>query len=203
MLVLASASKARHKLLEEAMIPHIVIVSNFDENSVKETNPKKLVEYLSHAKASEVASNQLKAISHSKEIIKENIILGCDSVFEFEGQAFGKPRNPKEAIQRLRALSSKSGYLHTGHTLIINNNEKQKNLIIRSIVKSTYIEFCKLENNEIQQYVESGEPLQCAGCFTLEGKGAKFIKSINGCFTNVLGLSIPWLKENLLEIKNQ
>ncbi len=100
-------------------------------------------------------------------------------------------------------MSESHGFLHTGHTLLfcelINNSTK---LILKKEVKKTIsskVVFSKLQNKEISKYVDSLEPLNCAGGFALEGKGGKFIEKIDGCFSNVMGLSLPWLRKELLE----
>ena len=197
MLVLASASQARHQLLEKAEIPHSIIISNFNESSVKNKNPKELSKELAYAKANAVSHN----VFNKKDLLEsiETIyILGCDSIFEFEGKILGKPRDKQEAIRRLLLMSNKSGTLHTGHSLIILKKSNGNHVkTFRSKVISTIVQFCNLEKNEIKAYVDKGKVLNCAGGFTLEGEGSKFIKSINGCYSNVIGLSIPWIKENL------
>ena len=100
-------------------------------------------------------------------------------------------------------MSESYGFLHTGHTLlfceILNDS---KTVILKKEVKKTKsskIVFAKLHNREISKYVDSDEPLNCAGGFALEGKGGKFIEKIDGCFSNVMGLSLPWLRKELLE----
>ena len=95
-------------------------------------------------------------------------------------------------------MSSNSGYLHTGHTVLFcefANNKKE--IICKKKVRevvSSKITFANLEKNEIEHYVNSNEPLHCAGGFALEGRGGKYIEKIDGCFSNVMGLSLPWLR---------
>ena len=143
MLVLASGSKARHQLLKKAKIPHTVIISNFNESSVKENEPKKLVQQLSFHKASKVASELISSIK-TKHIPPRNdkIILGCDSVFEFDGQVLGKPKNETEAIDRLTSMSSKNGILHTGHTMLfidLKRHKKESHNITSIISWDSYV----------------------------------------------------------------
>ena len=204
MLILASASKARHLLLKKARIPHKIIKSNFNEDLIQCNNPKELSILLSQEKAKNVESKVLFKESKWIGIEPISAILGCDSIFEFRGEIFGKPKNKDEAIERLQMISARSGFLHTGHTLLIRENKNKNNPLlggifktIKSCVITTYLEFCAINIKEIKSYVDSGEPLHCAGSFTLEGEGAKFIKSINGCYSNVIGLSLPWLREEL------
>ena len=128
-------------------------------------------------------------------------ILGCDSIFEFKGEAYGKPSDKEEAFSRWKKMSGEYGFLHTGHTLIIGNFDSSLNKfrVIETIKKtvSSRVYFSKLEDWEIKSYVDTNEPLYCAGGFALEGIGSKYIEKIEGCFSNVMGLSLPWLRKNL------
>ena len=203
MLILASSSKSRKELLSNADIKFFQLASSFDETTIKDKNIINLASELSYAKA----KNTLEKIESSIEKYKiDNSsleILGCDSIFEFKGKAFGKPSNNQEAYERWLLMSSNSGYLHTGHTILfcefINN---MKEIICKEEVReviSSKITFAKLEKNEIKNYVNSNEPLHCAGGFALEGRGGKYIEKIDGCFSNVMGLSLPWLRRILLK----
>ncbi len=202
MLVLASASKARQKLLDQIALRYKVIVSDFDETKVQELDPRLKVKLLAKG----------KAVSSLQKLIKENqglntfqALLGCDSLFEFEGEIFGKPINKEQLISRWKRMSGKSGFLHTGHYLISTNNSRlalkniSQNIYCEGVV-STKIEFMSLSNVEIIKYASISEPYNCAGGFAIEGNGGKFIKKIDGCFSNVIGLSLPWLKTNLKTI---
>ena len=202
MLILASTSKSRKKLLQNADIQFIQFSSSFDESTIKQKNIINLASELSYSKA----QTTLEKIESSNEKFKlDNSsieVLGCDSIFEFEGKAFGKPLNNNEAYERWLLMSSNSGYLHTGHTILfceVTNNMKE--IICKKKVReviSSKITFAKLEKDEIQNYVNSNEPLHCAGGFALEGRGGKYIEKIDGCFSNVMGLSLPWLRRILL-----
>jgi len=202
-LILASSSISRKNLLKNADIKFIQLSSSFDESLVIEGNIKDIALKLSFSKA-EVIKNKIKEINLNENLKLSSVqILGCDSIFEFKGKAFGKPKDKEDAYQRWLEMSSRFGFLHTGHTLLfcelINNSTK---LILKKECKktiSTKIVFSKLQNQEISKYVNSLEPLNCAGGFALEGKGGKFIEKIEGCFSNVMGLSLPWLREKLLD----
>ena len=202
MLILASSSSSRKNLLKNADIKFIQLSSFFDESLVKEKNIKDLALTLSFSKA-EVIKNKIKEINLNQNLKLTTIeILGCDSIFQFKGKALGKPKNKEDAYQRWLEMSADYGFLHTGHTLLfcelINNSTK---IILKKEVKKTIsskIVFSKLQNKEISKYVDSLEPLNCAGGFALEGKGGKFIEKIDGCFSNVMGLSLPWLRKELL-----
>ena len=118
MLILASASHSRKKLLENCQIEFIQISSNFDETSIKEKNIYKLALELSFQKANSLSEN-IQKISLPEEFNYGPLeILGCDSIFEFKGEAYGKPSNKQEAFIRWKKMSGEFGFLHTGHTLI-------------------------------------------------------------------------------------
>ena len=203
MLILASASQSRKKLLENSQIEFIQIPSNFDEASIKKKDISNLALDLSFQKANSLILN-----SKEKELPQEfNYgsveILGCDSIFEFRGRAFGKPSNKEEAYRRWSEMSGDFGFLHTGHTLLIGTFDSTSKVIrVKSTIKKTVsskVYFSKLRDKEIKNYVDSLEPLFCAGGFALEGIGGKYIEKIDGCFSNVMGLSLPWLRKNLIK----
>ena len=199
MFVLASASKARQKLLDQIALRHKVIVSDFDETQFQESDPIVKVKLLAKGKA---YSALKKLIKGNYAINTFQALLGCDSLFEFEGEIFEKPINQEQLISRWQRMSGKSGLLHTGHCLVFLDDLKSD---IKSIsltkccegVVSTKIEFMSLSHVEIAKYASRSEPYNCAGGFAIEGYGGLFIKKIDGCFSNVIGLSLPWLKNNL------
>ena len=205
MLILASASQSRKNLLENSKIKFIQIPSGFDESSIKEENIKELALKLSTSKALDLFNKYKEEQPSRLRKFSSIEILACDSIFEFKGEAYGKPTNKNEAYQRWKALSGSYGYLHTGHCLLICSIEKFKNkIILNKEIKhiiSSKIYFSELKNEEIIEYVETLEPLKCAGGFALEGIGGKYIERIEGCFSNVMGLSLPWLRKTLLENK--
>ncbi|WP_204141010.1 nucleoside triphosphate pyrophosphatase [Halomicronema sp. CCY15110] len=182
--VLASASSARRKLLTTAGISVYTCPSNFDEDQVQITEPARLVNTLAQSKAQLVASQ-----------FKRALVLGCDSVLVFNGQIYGKPDSPADAIARLHAMRGSMGDLYTGHALI--DTVQQKSLV-RCRVTQVY--FANVSDRQIADYVATGEPLGCAGAFAIDGKGSCFIEKIDGCHTNVLGLSMPLLRELIHEL---
>ena len=201
MLILASASQSRKKLLENCQIDFLQITSNFDESSIKDENISNLALELSFQKANSLSEN-IQKISFPGEFNDSSIeILGCDSIFEFKGEAYGKPSNKEEAFIRWKKMSGDFGFLHTGHTLIIGNFDSISNVFeITETIKKTIssrVHFSKLQDCEIKSYIDTNEPLYCAGGFALEGIGGKYIEKIDGCFSNVMGLSLPWLRKNL------
>ena len=201
MFVLASASKARQKLLDQIALKHKVIVSDFDETQLQELDPVLKAKLLAKGKADSALKKLFKA---NQDLNTFQALLGCDSLFEFEGEIFEKPINQEQLISRWLRMSGKSGLLHTGHCLVSLDDLKSD---IKSFslpkckccegVVSTKIEFMSLSNIEIIKYASIPEPFNCAGGFAIEGFGGLFIKKIDGCFSNVIGLSLPWLKNNL------
>ena len=203
MLILASASQSRKKLLENCQIEFIQISSNFDESSIKENTISDLVMELSFQKANSLVLNIKKIELPEKFNYSSVVILGCDSIFEFKGSSFGKPSDKEEAYRRWSKMSGEFGFLHTGHTLLFSTfDSRSKMLKVTKKIKKTVsskVYFSKLQDEEIKSYVDSLEPLNCAGGFALEGKGGKYIEKIEGCFSNVMGLSLPWLRKNLIK----
>ncbi len=203
MLILASSSQSRKKLLEKSGIDFIQISSNFDESLIKEKDISNLALELSFQKAKSLVLN-IKEIELPEKFNYNSVeILGCDSIFEFKGRAFGKPSDKEEAYRRWSRMSGEFGFLHTGHTLLISTFDSTTKVlrVIKKFQKtvSSKVYFSKLENKEIKSYVDSKEPLYCAGGFALEGIGGKYIEKIDGCFSNVMGLSLPWLRKNLIK----
>jgi septum formation protein len=188
-LLLASASPARRRLLAQAAIPHRVQVSGVDEEAITDPNPVQLVQRLARAKAAAVSA----ALTNpgDSDVLA---VLGCDSVLAFEGEVFGKPADADEAIARWRRMTGRWGELHTGHCLLALSAEQQ-----RITTVTTRVQFAPLSDAEIDAYVASGEPLQCAGGFALEGRGGAVVERIEGCFSNVIGLSLPLLRRWLTD----
>jgi septum formation protein len=183
--ILASASSARYQLLKTAGIQAHVRPSQFDESSVLMTEPQKLVQALAYEKAQAVA----------QQYVDEALILGCDSVLALQGKIYGKPKNSQEAIARWREMRGCTGDLHTGHALI---DLSQTKTIVRC--QTTQVQFAQVSDRQIEAYIKTGEPIHCAGCFALDGKGGLFIEGIVGCHSNVIGLSLPMLRQMLEEL---
>ncbi|MFB2897713.1 nucleoside triphosphate pyrophosphatase [Aerosakkonemataceae cyanobacterium BLCC-F50] len=179
--ILASASVARRRLLQNVGIEPIVLPSDFDESQVNISDPRELVKTLALRKAQTVAAQQT-----------EGLVLGCDSVLAINGEIYGKPADAEEAIARWQKMRSKVGELLTGHALI---DLQQGKTLVRCQVTEVY--FASVSDRQISAYVATGEPLKCAGCFALEGKGGLFIEKISGCHSNVIGLSLPLLRQML------
>jgi septum formation protein len=115
-------------------------------------------------------------------------VLGCDSVLSFEGEVFGKPKDEQEAIVRWQRMAGGCGELLTGHCLIPTHGKTKLSCV------RTEVHFASLGPADIAAYVATGEPMQCAGGFALEARGGCYITGLNGCYSNVIGLSLPWLR---------
>ncbi len=184
--VLASASKARRVLLVGAGIQPFVYPSNFDEDQVKITDPPSYVATLARCKAEVVAPQFPSAL-----------VLGCDSVMAFGNQVYGKPVDKEDAIARWQKMRGQMGEIHTGHALIAPSGRT----LVQSAVTRVY--FADIDDATIAAYVSTGEPLDCAGAFSSDGKGALMIEKIEGCHSNVIGLSLPLLRSMLAELGYQ
>jgi len=181
-IVLASASTSRRRLLESAGLKPTIMVSHVDEETefFNSMTPPDMV----------IALAITKAHTIREQIDFPAIIIGCDSTFEFEGLSLGKPATPEIAIERASRVRGNSGLLHTGHCIIDTSKDKE----ISSIV-TTKVTFDDMTDSEIKDYVASGEPLHVAGGFTLDGFSSPFIPSIEGDYTNVVGVSMPFLRK--------
>jgi len=189
-LVLASQSPARLRTLRAAGITAEVIVSGVDESAVDATRPDRLSSVLARMKAEAVAMR----LRNSERFAENLLILGCDSVLWFDGEILGKPRDPAEATARWRAMRGHEGVLHTGHCLIDVRTDKAS-----EIAAATIVRFADVTDAEIAAYVSTGEPLQVAGSFTIDGLGSPFVASIDGDHGTVVGLSMPTLRLLLAE----
>jgi septum formation protein len=181
-IVLASASTSRRRLLESAGLKPTIMVSHVDEETdfFNAMSPADMV----------IALAITKAHTIREQIDFPAIIIGCDSTFEFDGLSLGKPGTPEIAIARASKVRGNSGLLHTGHCIIDTTKDKE----ISSIV-TTKVTFDDMSDAEIADYVASGEPLHVAGGFTLDGFSSPFIPSIEGDYTNVVGISMPFLRK--------
>jgi septum formation protein len=123
------------------------------------------------------------------------IIIGCDSTFDVDGVSFGKPGTPEIAIERAKKISGRTGLLHTGHCII----DTERGIEIADRV-TTKVTFTDITDEEIADYVASEEPLHVAGGFTLDGYGSPFIPVIEGDYTNVVGISMPFLRTAMKQL---
>jgi septum formation protein len=183
-VVLASASPARLAVLRAAGVHPEVIVSGVDEDAYSAPSTGELTQVLASAKASAVASR-----------LNEGLVIGCDSMLDLDGRAYGKPASAAEAEARWHEMSGKTGTLFTGHCVIDVASGK-----CEAAVAATTVRFGTPTDAEISAYVATGEPLNMAGGFTIEGLGGWFVDSIDGDHNNVIGISIPLLRTLLRDL---
>ena len=186
-IVLASESASRLRLLEGAGLSPLVKVSHVDEETdfFNAMAPADMV----------IALAVTKAHTVREQIDFPAIIIGCDSTFDVDGVSFGKPGSPEIARERALAKSGRSGLLHTGHCVI--DTEQGREIVDRVTTKVT---FSKMSSDEIDDYITSEEPLHVAGGFTLDGFGSAFIPVIEGDYTNVVGISMPFLRSAMSQL---
>lgn len=189
-VVLASKSPARLATLRAAGLEPEVQVSDVDEDAILRAlnapdihSARDQVLALAEAKASTVAAR----LGHQPAIV-----IGCDSMFEMDGEVRGKPVDAADALRRLKAMSGRSGLLHTGHAVHrLDTGE------IALEAAQTTVHIGQLTDDEITGYIKTGEPLAVAGSFTIDGIGGWFVDGLNGDHTNVIGISLPLLRRML------
>ncbi len=182
-IILASASERRHELMKRVVDEFEVVVSDFDENSVKfHGDFSKYVMELSRGKAENVAFKEGK----------DSIIVGCDTIVAHRGKVMGKPKDEKDAYNMLKALSGDVHQVFSGITII---NTESHNILSDSVC--TYVKFSEIDSEEILKYIATSEPMDKAGAYGIQGYGGIFVEEIKGCYYNVVGLPINRLKTML------
>lgn len=159
-----------------------MVVSGVDESRVSGLSPTDLALRLAELKCAAVA----------RQVSDGALVLGCDSVLELDGVALGKPDDADDAVRRWESMRGRSGVLHTGHALHDSGPDRSV-----SATASTVVHFADVTDAEIAAYVATGEPLHVAGAFTVDGLGGAFVTGIEGDHHNVVGLSLPLLRDLL------
>jgi septum formation protein len=181
-LVLASASPARLSVLRAAGVEPEVRVSGVDEEAVTAPTPSGLVRALAEAKA-------VAAVRPGDDDL---LVLGCDSMLDLDGTAYGKPGTAAAATKRWELMAGRAGILRTGHALL---SVRDGSVVARAAeVGSTVVRFGTPTPDEVAAYVATGEPLQVAGAFTIDGRGGWFVDGVDGDPGTVIGLSLPLLR---------
>jgi septum formation protein len=185
--VLASQSPARLATLRAAGVEPVVVVSGVDEDQLDGLPPAELALQLAELKCTAVAGRD--------DLPEGALVLGCDSILELDGEALGKPGSAEAATRRWRLMRGRSGVLLTGHCLHDTTTGH-----VASATAATTVHFAEVTDDEIAAYVASGEPLQVAGAFTIDGLGGAFVTAIEGDHHNVVGVSLPLVRELLAEL---
>ncbi len=181
-VILASASPARLATLRAAGLAPEVVVSGVDESAVTAPTPAALAERLATAKA--------RAVAQSGVAEGAQLVIGCDSVLDLDGEAHGKPGSKQQAASRWRAMRGRQGVLVTGHCVIQPSTGRE---VIATA--ATTVHFAEVTDAEIDAYVATGEPESVAGGFTIDGLGGAFVTRIEGDPHNVVGISLPLLRD--------
>jgi len=222
-LLLASASPARRATLRSAGIDPLVAVSSVDEDAVLAAararygvlEPADAVLVLAQAKAEDVARGldddaRVLAVRDAAgepvtddDALDDVLLLGCDSMLELDGDVLGKPSDADDAVRRWQAMRGRAGVLHTGHWLVDlrpTGADGPGTAATFGATASTVVHFADVSDAEVAAYVATGEPLLVAGAFTVDGIGGPFVERIEGDHHNVVGLSLPLLRELLGEL---
>lgn len=204
-LLLASASPARLAVLRAAGVEPLVRVSGVDEDASVQAaeralgaplEPADVALLLARAKAEDVAGRL-----DAEDDADADLVLGCDSVLELDGEMHGKPADAAEAVARWHRMRGSTGTLHTGHWLVDRRDEEDGGTGgLVGATASTVVHFADLADDEVEAYVATGEPLRVAGAFTIDGLGGPFVAGIEGDHGNVVGVSLPLLRELVLEL---
>ena len=185
-LVLASASERRCELLKRITDDFKIIISNFDEDSVIfEGNCEEYVEKIAEGKAIDV----------SKNLQENSLIIGCDTVVFFDNKVLGKPKNREDAFNMLSNLSGNAHQVYSGLAIY---DTRSKSTMVTSV--KTEVKFSKLTKRQIEDYIDSGEPMDKAGAYGIQGFGGVFVEEIHGCYYNVVGLPINKLNSLLRDL---
>ena len=184
-LILASRSPRRRYLLEQAGLEFTVIPSRFDEDAVELTDPETYTETLARAKAEEIAT-----------AYPDSWVIGADTIVLMGGAILGKPGSPEIARQMLRRLSGRTHCVYTGYAVYCMERER-----MISGVEKTDVRFKSLTRDEIDWYIQTGEPFDKAGAYAIQGLGTFLVKSVRGSYTNVVGLPVCEVIEILIREK--
>ena len=211
-VVLASQSPARLSTLRAAGVQPTVVVSGVDELAVLaaarerfgELEPEDAVLLLAQAKAEDVARRVEDEEATADMLgaqVADAVVVGCDSMLELEGEIVGKPADADDAVARWQGMRGKAAVLHTGHWIVDLRDEADGGTgATLGATSSTTVYFADLDDDEIAAYVATGEPLQVAGAFTIDGLGGPYVERIEGDPHGVVGISLPLLRELFEEI---
>ena len=215
-LVLASASPSRLRILEQAGVDPLVRPSRVDEDALQAGLPAgtphvRVVEELARAKAADVLEREGAALAAEARAAGSDILIvvGCDSMLLVDGQLEGKPHTYERAMERWRRMRGRHGVLLTGHAMLVadlgdgggaSGDDDDAVVVVRysgADTSDTTVHFGAPSDADLDVYLRTGEPLECAGAFTIESLGGWFIDRIEGDPSSVIGLSLPLLRRLL------
>lgn len=180
-IILASTSPRRKEILEKLELQFVTEASPFKEDMTLDLVPEDLAKHLAEGKAKAVAEKH-----------KNAIIIGADTFIVFGGKILGKPSSEEKARKMLKMLSGKQHSVFTGFAIIDTDTKKMDSRVVE-----TKVYFKKLTDQDIDDYIASGEPIDKAGSYAIQGLGAKLIKKIEGDYFNVMGLPLNALIKSL------
>lgn len=191
-LILASASPRRRELLEQIGLEFVVFPAQGEEFSEKE-EPQEFVVELASKKAGEVYERTMAA----GILTEESLVLGADTIVVLEGRILGKPKDAQDAVRMLSLLSGNTHEVYTGVSLWMCEHGKKMQY---SFYGKTAVTMYPMTEQEKADYVKSGEPLDKAGAYGIQGLGAKFIQKIDGDYNNVVGLPIAQIYQKIMQL---
>jgi septum formation protein len=183
-IILASTSPRRHKLAQEIGLEFEIVPSGYEEDMTLSLEPKDLVMTLAYGKAKDVAKK-----------FSDGIVLGVDTIVVFNNKKLGKPKNKEDAFKMLSLLSGKEHEVYSGIALIDCKTGKEIKDYELSKVK-----FRKISDDEIEKYIQTGEPMDKAGAYAIQGLGGIFIEKVNGCYSNIVGFPVHCIYQNLKKL---
>ena len=181
-LILASASPRRRELLSLITKDFTVETSRVDEAAITAPTPDKLAQALADAKCRAVAARH-----------PEDIVIGCDTVVDYAGRVFGKPKDHEDALRMLRALSGAQHHVHTGVCIAFPGGEER-------FTVTTKVKFYPIEEAQLEAYAATGEPYDKAGAYAIQGGAAAFCEGLEGCYYNVMGFPVSRVARALAKI---
>ena len=184
-LILASASARRAEILRDAGLPFTILSAAVDETPAPGESPQQMVQRLANAKAELVAA---RAVGPA-------IIIAADTTVVLDSHILGKPRTSDEARKMLEMLAGRTHFVLSGVTLIRLPDAER-----RAFVETTHVHFAKLSNEEITRYLATGEPMDKAGAYGIQGRAGRYVPRIEGCYFNIVGLPLARLMQSLTEL---
>ena len=187
-IILASASPRRTELLKQAGFTFTVIPSSIEEQRT-ETSPDKLAEDLAFQKAEDVYQSVKQDYTG-----KDFMVIGEDTIVYYDGEVLGKPADEQEAFDMLKMLSDRTHQVYTGLAIILRKADEKQIYLMH---ERTDVTFYPISDHELKDYIATGDPLDKAGAYGIQGPFAVHVKKINGDYNNVVGLPIARLYQYL------